>query len=65
MAAEKIKKEGRLKLSIKNNPLDEMKMAMLGFEQGYALAEVVPAHHEAAAVHGGAEHHHHCYDHRL
>ena len=29
-----------------------------GLEQGYALAEEVPAHHEAAAVHGGAEHHH-------
>lgn len=32
---EKIKKEGRLKLSMKNNPLDEMKMAMLGFEPGF------------------------------
>ena len=34
-----------------------------GLEQGYALAEVEPAHHEAAVVHGGAEHHRLLEDH--
>ena len=29
------KAAGKLTMSAKNNPLDEMKMAMLGFEPGY------------------------------
>ena len=30
-----VKREGRLTMSARNNPLDEMKMAMLGFEPGF------------------------------
>ena len=30
-----IKAAGKLTMSAKNNPLDEMKMAMLGFEPGF------------------------------
>lgn len=35
---EQVKKEGRMTMKSKNNPLDEMKMAMLGFEPGFAIA---------------------------
>ena len=36
---EQVKKEGRLTMNIKNNPLDQMKMSMLGFEAGFAIAD--------------------------